>query len=85
MEDLNLVKLRDLLAARDRELAEARAMWGREYEKALNKAADAEERAETVERALAEARGFLASVLDCVDQSNIERLCRLADTISDWL
>jgi len=35
--------------------------------------------------ALAEARGFLASVLDCVDQSNIERLCRLADTISDWL
>jgi len=44
---------REALAARDRELAEARAMWGREYEKALNKAADAEERAETAERALA--------------------------------
>jgi len=66
------------LAARDRELADARAMWGREYQRAL-------ERADTAERALAEARGFLASVLDCVDQSNIERLCRLADTISDWL
>ena len=39
--------------AAERELADARAMWGREYEKALNKAADAEERAETAERALA--------------------------------
>jgi len=71
-------ELAALVAARDRELAEARAMWGREYQRAL-------ERADTAERALAEARGFLASVLDCVDQSNIERLCRLADTISDWL